>query len=54
MAAVNYPPEGLYKDFKIGKRNFEHIILWMLANNENCQWPLNFAVNYCEDSRWDF
>ena len=49
MAVVNYPPEGFYKDFKIGKKDFEHIILWMLANNEDCQWsnfkqePLSFT-----------
>ncbi|MDX1798187.1 MAG: hypothetical protein R3255_06025, partial [Candidatus Lokiarchaeia archaeon] len=23
---------------KFGKKNFEHIILWMLNNNEECQW----------------
>jgi len=49
MAAVNYPPEGFYKNIKIGKKDFEHIILWMLANNEDCQWsnfkqePLSFT-----------
>ncbi|MFW9950747.1 MAG: hypothetical protein ACFFKA_11565, partial [Candidatus Thorarchaeota archaeon] len=47
MAVVNYPPEEFYNGFKIRKRNFEHIILWMLANNEDCRWsdftqdPLN-------------
>ncbi|MFX0048554.1 MAG: hypothetical protein ACFE8G_10360 [Candidatus Hermodarchaeota archaeon] len=49
MAVVNYPPEEFYKDFKIRKRDFEHIILWMLANNEDCRWsdftqePLNIT-----------
>ncbi|MHA1509548.1 MAG: tetratricopeptide repeat protein, partial [Promethearchaeota archaeon] len=48
MAAINYPPEGFYKNIKFGKKDFEHIILWMLANNEICQWsdfkrdPLSF------------
>ncbi|MHA1255162.1 MAG: tetratricopeptide repeat protein [Promethearchaeota archaeon] len=48
MAAINYPPQELYKDIKFGKKDFEHIILWMLANNEICQWsdfkrdPLSF------------
>jgi len=48
MAAINYPPEEFYKDIKFGKKDFEHIILWMLANNEVCQWsgfkqePLRF------------
>ncbi len=51
MAVVNYPPEGLYKDFKIGQKDFEHIILWMLVNNEDCQWsyftqePLSFTTS---------
>ena len=51
MAVVNYPPEGFYKDFKFGKKDFEHIILWMLANNEDCQWsdftqePLSFTTS---------
>ncbi len=48
MAAINYPPQELYKDIKFGRKDFEHIILWMLANNETCQWsgfkqdPLSF------------
>ena len=49
MSYTNYPPEELYKDFKIRRKDFEHIILWMLANNEHCQWsdftqdPLNIT-----------
>ncbi len=49
MATVNYPPEGIYKNIKFGRKDFEHIILWMLANNEECQWsgfkqePLSFT-----------
>ncbi len=48
MAAINYPPQELYKDIKFGRKDFEHIILWMLANNETWQWsgfkqdPLSF------------
>lgn len=38
MSVINYPPEEIYKSPKFGKRNFEHIILWMLSNNEECQW----------------
>ncbi len=38
MSVINYPPEEIYKTPKLGKRNFEHIILWMLSNNEECQW----------------
>jgi len=51
MAAVNYPPEGFYKNLKFGKKDFEHIILWTLANNEDCQWsdftqePLSFTTS---------
>ena len=49
MALVNYPPEDFYKNVKFGRKNFEHIILWMLVNNENCEWsdftkePLNIS-----------
>ena len=38
MSVVNYPPKEISKKPKFGKRNFEHIILWMLANNDECQW----------------
>ncbi|MFX1419358.1 MAG: hypothetical protein ACFE9N_10600 [Promethearchaeota archaeon] len=38
MSAVNYPPEEIYKTPKFGKKNFEHIILWLLYNNDECQW----------------
>ena len=49
MSVINYPPDELYKNFKIRRKDFEHIILWMLANNEHCQWsdfthePLNIT-----------
>ncbi len=51
MTVVNYPPKEISKKPKIGKRNFEHIILWMLANNDECQWsyftqePLGFSTS---------
>ncbi|MFX1378730.1 MAG: hypothetical protein ACFFA4_06515 [Promethearchaeota archaeon] len=38
MSVINYPPEEIYKTPTFGKKNFEHIILWMLNNNEECQW----------------
>jgi len=38
MSVINYPSEEIYKAPKFGRRNFEHIILWMLYNNEECQW----------------
>jgi len=49
MALLNYPPEDFYKDIKFGRKDFEHIILWMLFNNEDCEWsdftkePLNIS-----------
>ncbi|MFX1584179.1 MAG: hypothetical protein ACFFDL_06255 [Promethearchaeota archaeon] len=51
MTVVNYPPREISKKPKLGKRNFEHIILWMLANNDECQWsyftqePLGFSTS---------
>lgn len=51
MNQVNYPPDGIYKAPKFGKKNFEQIILWMLTNNEECQWsdftqkPLSFSTS---------
>ncbi|MFX0024128.1 MAG: hypothetical protein ACFE9S_17505 [Candidatus Hermodarchaeota archaeon] len=38
MSVINLPPEEIYKAPKFGKKNFEHIILWMLNNNDECQW----------------
>lgn len=49
MAVINHPPEEIYKNRKFGKKDSEHIILWMLANNDHCQWsnfrqePLSFT-----------
>ena len=51
MSVVNYPPKEISKKPKFGRRNFEHIILWMLANNDECQWsnftqePLGFSTS---------
>ncbi|KKM21039.1 hypothetical protein LCGC14_1639480 [marine sediment metagenome] len=51
MSLINYPPDEIHKTPKFGKRNFEHIILWMLSNNEECQWsdftekPLELRVS---------
>ena len=30
---LNYPPKAILR-----KRNYEHIILWMLYNNDYCKW----------------
>ncbi|KKM96972.1 hypothetical protein LCGC14_1172780 [marine sediment metagenome] len=35
---LNYPPEELYKQTWNQKKNIEHIILWMLKNNEIVEW----------------
>ncbi|MFW9781558.1 MAG: tetratricopeptide repeat protein [Candidatus Heimdallarchaeota archaeon] len=38
MSNVNYPPEEIYNPPVLEKKNFEHIILWMLFNNDECEW----------------
>ncbi|MFX1468953.1 MAG: hypothetical protein ACFFB8_09835 [Promethearchaeota archaeon] len=38
MGTINYPPEKIYRPFKLKKPNYDHIILWMLYNNEECKW----------------
>jgi tetratricopeptide (TPR) repeat protein len=35
---MNYPPDKVYKPSKIKKPNYDHIILWMLYNNNECKW----------------
>jgi tetratricopeptide (TPR) repeat protein len=35
---LNYPPREIFDSSLIKNRNFEHIILWMLSNNESCRW----------------
>ena len=37
MTSTNYPPKEIYSPPPLEKKNFEHIILWMLANNEVCE-----------------
>ena len=37
MSEVKFPPEGIITPMKINK-DFEHIILWMLYNNDHCSW----------------
>ena len=41
MNKINYPPEEIFNPV-LGKKNFKHIILWMLYNNEECEWS-NFT-----------
>ncbi|MFX1241897.1 MAG: tetratricopeptide repeat protein [Promethearchaeota archaeon] len=38
MGSINYPPEKIYRPSKLKKPNYDHIILWMLYNNEECKW----------------
>ena len=38
MGNVNYPPEKIYNPSNLTKLNYDHIILWMLSNNEVCKW----------------
>ena len=38
MGNVNYPPEKIYNPSNVLKLNYDHIILWMLFNNEICKW----------------
>ncbi|MHA1105135.1 MAG: hypothetical protein ACTSPN_05370 [Promethearchaeota archaeon] len=40
MEKVNYPPEKLFSPSKQNKPNYDHIILWMLANNDTCNWSI--------------
>ncbi|MFX0029364.1 MAG: hypothetical protein ACFE8B_09150 [Candidatus Hermodarchaeota archaeon] len=39
---MNYPPKEIYNPPVLEKKNFELIILWMLYNNEECEWA-NFT-----------
>ncbi|MFX1281415.1 MAG: hypothetical protein ACFFA3_18855 [Promethearchaeota archaeon] len=38
MGIVNYPPEKILRPSKINKPDYDHIILWMLKNNDICKW----------------
>lgn len=42
MSRINLPPKEIYNPPALEKKNFEHIILWMLYNNEDCEWA-NFT-----------
>jgi tetratricopeptide (TPR) repeat protein len=37
MSIPKYPPEGIISPLKINK-DYKHIILWMLYNNDYCSW----------------
>ncbi len=38
MGIINYPPEKIYSPSKLKKPDYDHIILWMLNNNDVCKW----------------
>ncbi|MFX1498935.1 MAG: tetratricopeptide repeat protein [Promethearchaeota archaeon] len=38
MGSIIYPPEKFYSPSKIQKPNYDHIILWLLCNNDICKW----------------
>ena len=35
---INYPPEEIFRQIGIERPNIEHVILWMLKNNEIVEW----------------
>jgi len=37
---MNYPPQEIINPSGIEKKDFEYIILWMLNNNEECNWSV--------------
>ena len=38
MGIINYPPEKIYSPSEVKKPDYDHIILWMLNNNDMCKW----------------
>ena len=38
MGSINYPPERIYSPSMLKKPDYDHIILWMLSNNDICKW----------------
>ncbi|NVM46192.1 MAG: hypothetical protein HWN79_14845 [Candidatus Lokiarchaeota archaeon] len=44
MRNVKYPPEKIYSPSKWKRPNYDHIILWMLNNNEMCKW-----ADFCKE-----
>ena len=44
MGNINYPPEKIYKPSKWKKPHYDHIILWLLSNNDMCKW-----ADFCQE-----
>ena len=40
---INYPPEEIFRQTGVERVNLEHVILWMLQNNEKVEWS-NFII----------
>jgi Mn-dependent DtxR family transcriptional regulator len=40
MSSSNYPPQEIIAHSLVGKKNYEQIILWMLYNNDECEWAV--------------
>ncbi len=38
MGRINYPPKKIHDHSKLKKPNYDHILLWMLSNNDICKW----------------
>ncbi|MFX1489255.1 MAG: tetratricopeptide repeat protein, partial [Promethearchaeota archaeon] len=38
MGKFNYPSDEILNRSKLQRKNYDHLILWMLANNESCEW----------------
>ncbi len=38
MGKPNYPSNEILNPSKLQRKNYDHIILWMLVNNESCEW----------------
>lgn len=51
MSSSNYPPQEVIEHSLVGKKNYDQIILWMLYNNDKCEWavflhyPLNIPMS---------
>jgi tetratricopeptide (TPR) repeat protein/Mn-dependent DtxR family transcriptional regulator len=48
-AIINYPPKEI---LDVERKDYEHIILWMLSNNEECEWSdfLDDPVNISQST----
>ena len=47
MGKLKYPPDEILNPSELQRRNYDQIILWMLENNESCEWS-NFELKPIE------